>query len=285
MLANGIKQTTATTGTGSLALAAVTGYPKLSDAFPIGVRFAYTLLDAAGTFLEAGIGYLSDATTMVRARVAATFTGSSYANSAPTAVSLAGTTTVIATPHAATLESMLLNVDTTAAMRFLTSAARSVSTTGYAPSANVAVYTPHLHKCGSPIASLAVNVVTAVAGIAQIGLYACNENGLPGAALFKSGDIDVSTTGLKVVTLPAPMALPSGWYFTAFVGASGTLRVTGYTSNVSVVMGGSPCGLSAGLAQIECRTENTPGSQLPLSANPASSVNMGTPVPLVYLGV
>ncbi len=288
MLATGIKQTTATTGTGSLTLAAVSGAPKLSDAFPVGVRFAYTLLDEAGLFLEAGIGYLSDTTTLVRARVAATFTGSSYASSAPTAVALAGTTTVIATPHAATLESMMPTVDAISAgvMRYLSSAARTASTAATGPSTNLAYYPPYLHRCGSPVITLAVNVTTAIAGgMGQIGLYACNENGGVGALIFKSGDIDMSTTGVKVVTLPAPVALPSGWYYTGFVGNNGSLRVTGYTSNVTAVLGGTPCGFNSAMVQIECRTESAPGAQLPTTPNPVNALTIGTPMPLVYVGV
>ena len=67
MLANWVRATSSTTGTGNLTLSSVSGYPQPSGAFAVGQRWAYCLLDdSTGKPIEAGIGYLSAATTFVR---------------------------------------------------------------------------------------------------------------------------------------------------------------------------------------------------------------------------
>jgi hypothetical protein len=290
MLGDGIKQTTATTGSGALTLSAVTGYPKLSDVFAVGQLFSYTLLDSNGLLLEAGDGALTDATTMTRAKVCATFSGTTYANSAPSAISLSGTTTVVCTPHAATLESMLPTVDSQSASisRYLTSAHRNLATTTSGPSANNVQYMPFLLRCGAPVASLAVNVTTLGAGdTARAGLYVCNEKGYPGALLATTGSLDLSTTGVKGGTLAAPLFLPPGWYYTGFVASSGTPRLTAYSSGTSNQMGGSPLGFNSSLTAIELRTESVGSTALPATASTTSSAQaIGNIHPIiVHVGV
>ena len=69
-LADRVKETTTTTGTGNLALAgAVTGFQTFNTAFSTTKFFYYVLLDVNGTAWETGEGYLSGATTLVRNRV------------------------------------------------------------------------------------------------------------------------------------------------------------------------------------------------------------------------
>ncbi|MEH6435783.1 hypothetical protein [Massilia sp. DD77] len=284
MLANGIKQTTSTTGTGALTLSAVAGWPTFSAAFGLNRPLAYTLLDASGLFLEAGIGYLSGASTLVRAKVTATYSGGVYNDSNPTAINLSGTTTVLATPHAATLESVLPGIDPAAPNRYLTSAHRNNATTAAGPSTGLAYYMPHLHRCAARITALAVNVTTQVAGAtAQIGLYACGENGQPGALIAKSTDLDMSVLGLRTYSLPTPLFLPPGWYYTAYVGSSGSLRLTGYTGNVSNVIGPTPLGLNASLVPIDSRTESL--SEVSLPTTPAPTGTSNGAMAIVYLGV
>src|SRR3972149_1608813 len=97
MFANGIKETTATTGIGALTLSAVTGFVRFSQKHSIGADFPfpYSILDSIGAPLEGGIGYLSAASTMVRAKVLWTYSASVYLDVAPTALSLTGTNTII----------------------------------------------------------------------------------------------------------------------------------------------------------------------------------------------
>lgn len=291
MLGTGIKQTTATTGTGALTTTAVSGMPMLSDVFALNVPISYTLLDSAGLFIEAGIGYLSASTTFVRAIVSATFVAGVYNNVNPTAASLSGTTTIICTPHAATMESMLPTVDNQSASvnRFLTSAARNHSTAIAGPSTAQAVYVPFLLRTGAAIVSLSINVTTLVAAATgKAGIYACNEKGYPGAKLVETpSTFDMSATGLKTQTLSAPIFLPPGWYYTAYIGDTGSSRVTGYSSNVANIIGGHPMGFNTSLGGIDYRTEFPGTFNLPATANSTTSAQAigGGAGPIVYLGV
>jgi hypothetical protein len=291
MLGNAIKQTTATTGTGSLTLSAVTGYPMFSDAFPLNAMVSYCLLDSAGLFIEAGIGYLSSSSVLVRNTVRATFVSSVYNDANPTAASLSGATTVICAPHAATMESMLPTVDnqSSSVARYLLTASRSVSTTPVSLTALRLYHVPFLLRTAARVVSLSVSVTTLGAGsVIRAGLYACNEKGYMGALLATTGDLDGTTTGVKTGTLSSPVSLPPGWYFTSVV-SSATVSVTGYQSAVANVFGGGPLGFSTSAppVPIDYRYETLGSAVLPASANAtttASSVGAAH-IAAVYVGV
>lgn len=294
MLGNGIKQTTTSTGTGNLTLAAVTGYPKVSDVVPLLFPVAYSLLDASGLLLEEGIGHLSDSVTFVRSMVTATYSASTYsggpANTAtPSAVSLTGTTTLIVTPNAASLESMLPAVDRVSSINRVASPAnRNLNTSTLALTALRCHYMPSLLRIASPAVNLQINVTTpgAAGTVARLGIYAVLENGYIGPLLATTGDIDVSTTGLKVATLSAPVTLPPGWYYLALV-SSGAPTITAFVSNVANSLGGHPLGaVSGGLGQIEYRYETLASAVLPSAASASttlSQIGSGN-IPAVYVG-
>lgn len=68
LLADRVKDTTTTTGTGSLTVSgtAPTGYQSFNTAFGTDVRFYYAISSSGGSEWEVGIGYLSASTTLVR---------------------------------------------------------------------------------------------------------------------------------------------------------------------------------------------------------------------------
>jgi len=69
-LADRVKESTTTTGTGSLTLAgAVAQFESFNTAFGTANPFYYVITDANGTDWEVGTGELSDATTLVRTTV------------------------------------------------------------------------------------------------------------------------------------------------------------------------------------------------------------------------
>lgn len=91
-VADRVKETTNTTGTGDVTLAgAVAQFQSFNAAFGTNVYLYYTLIDANGVGWEVGRGYLSGSTTLVRQYVLA----SSNSGSAITLSS--GTHTVICT--------------------------------------------------------------------------------------------------------------------------------------------------------------------------------------------
>jgi len=69
-VADRVKETSTTTGTGSLALlGAVTQFRTFTSQFGLNVRFWYAIQGQTGSEWEVGIGYLSGTTTLVRERI------------------------------------------------------------------------------------------------------------------------------------------------------------------------------------------------------------------------
>jgi hypothetical protein len=65
-----VRETTTTTGTGNLTLAgAVSNFQTFNSAFGLNVVFHYTIEDNTNNAWEEGEGYLTNSTTLVRARV------------------------------------------------------------------------------------------------------------------------------------------------------------------------------------------------------------------------
>jgi len=69
-VADRVKETSTTTGTGSLTLAgAATGFQSFNTAFGLNKWIYYCIEDANGSAWEVGKGYLSGTTTLVRSIV------------------------------------------------------------------------------------------------------------------------------------------------------------------------------------------------------------------------
>lgn len=290
MLANGIKQTTTTTGTGNLTLSPVSGFPTFADAFAVNQPFSYGLIDSSGQPIEFGIGYLSNSSTLVRARVTATYSGGTYTQVSASVVSLSGTTTAICTPHAATVEAMPANVDNVSGSigRYLTSAGRTSAFVTTAPSTiNRLYYTPFVLRTGVVVSSLAINVATAQAScIAKAGIYACSADGYPGTLLVSAGNFDCSTTGFKALSTSASVFLPAGVYFTASVAqvAASNPNFTTYNNAVGNITGGSPFGFGAsGTVINDSRYETLAGGASLPSAASSGTTNITTS-PVVFVG-
>ncbi len=70
LVADRVRETTTTTGTGNITLAgAVTGFRTFNAAFGTNVLFYYVIDSDGGTEWEVGEGYLSGSTTLVRKEV------------------------------------------------------------------------------------------------------------------------------------------------------------------------------------------------------------------------
>lgn len=71
-VADRVKETSTTTGTGSLTLAgAATQFVAFSSRFAVNDVFEYAIVGQSGSEWEVGVGYLSGASTLVRDRVTA----------------------------------------------------------------------------------------------------------------------------------------------------------------------------------------------------------------------
>jgi hypothetical protein len=102
MLADRVKESSTTTGTGNITLGGTTtGYQTFNTAFGTSVEFYYVIDDGAGN-LEIGIGHLSSSTTLVRDKVL-------YSTNANALVSFAaGTKTVYCDCPAEYLEQAII---------------------------------------------------------------------------------------------------------------------------------------------------------------------------------
>lgn len=283
MLGNGIKQSTTTTGTGNLTLSLVSGFRPLSASFAVGQPFAYALLDSTGVLLESGIGELVSASEMVRARISST----AASEDAPSVVSLTGTTTVIATPNAATLETMAPTVDGQSAgvNRMVTTAHRNTAVTSQGMTTLRLSYVPFLLRNGGVVNALNINVGTAGAAgkVARLGLYACNEKGYPGTRLVSTADFAIDSTGMKINSV-TPTFLPPGWYFAASV-SDGAPSIFMHTAG-NAAIGGSPFGYST-TSTIDFRYEILADTNLPSAASATTTAvaNGAQHLPMVYVGV
>ena len=97
MIGDWVKETTTTTGTGTVTLAgAESGYCSFSDLWADGFVVRYQIIDANGTSREAGYGTLGGSgTTLSRDTVIETLVGGTYDASSPAALTLTtGTHTV-----------------------------------------------------------------------------------------------------------------------------------------------------------------------------------------------
>lgn len=97
MLANGVKETTVTTGTGVVTLAATPGFARFSQAFAANDTVSYAIRD--GNNWEWGIGVVGTGNTLARTTITATFVSNVYTNIAATAINLSGNAEVFCGLH------------------------------------------------------------------------------------------------------------------------------------------------------------------------------------------
>jgi len=219
MLGNWIKQTTTTTGTGSLTLSAATGYPTFADQFAVNQPLYYNILDSTGAPIECGIGKLTSSTVLARTQVLQTYTGGTFTNIGATAVSLsAGTYTVVC---AAVMQqggvTSFPGITSVATLRAMIAYPFVGSANVKALTLNTPAFMPVRIDAGKGVSALGIEVTT-LGGTGsdkvRCGLYPVNADGSPGDLIAQSGDMLPNTTGLKSATLVGgTMNVPPGWYY------------------------------------------------------------------------
>lgn len=141
-VADRVKETTTTTGTGTLNLAgAVTGFQTFVAGVATGNTCPYTILDANGTAWEVGIGTVTDATpdTLARTTFLASSTGSAISLSAGTHTVFCGW------PAAYGLGSAFAQQAVTPGGRLTLESGIPVSTSDQSSKTTV-YYTPYIHN-------------------------------------------------------------------------------------------------------------------------------------------
>lgn len=95
---NLVKETTATTGTGTITLTAVTGWARFGSAYAVSDVVPYAIED--GNNKEVGLGTVGASNTLARTTVLATLVAGTYDDTSPVAITLSGGATVFSGPIA-----------------------------------------------------------------------------------------------------------------------------------------------------------------------------------------
>lgn len=227
MIANWVKASTTTTGTGTLTLSSVAGYPRPSDAIATGVHVQYTILTSAGD-LEAGVGTVSAGNTLTRDLITSTWAGGVYTSVAPSALSLpAGTHEVIITQTAAnTFNAAEYPQSVIANSNFVS---QHIAGAGSAQNCSNATYVgqqtayPFVLTTAGVLTGFACQVSVLGASDNFFALYQCAPNGGPGKRIaHHTTAINTGSTGYKTAAAAANVRVTPGAYWMGWLTVSGT---------------------------------------------------------------
>jgi len=212
--------TTTTTGTGSLSLTSISGWPTLDDIAGQSRAFRYDILDdATGAPLASGIGTLSASTTLARGANESTYASGAYTPLGSVMSLAAGTKRVILTAMANDVSPALPTVQGSFGQKLVLPEGLWPSNQTATLTANVVFASCLRWSSARPLSSLACQISTAQgtgSDRLQLGVYACKENGLPGNLICRTGDILPNSTGLKTAVLSGgTIELPPAFYWFA----------------------------------------------------------------------
>lgn len=272
MLANGVKETTTTTGTGTVTLAAVTGSVRFSQAFSTGDIASYAIKD--GDNWEWGIGTVGAGNTLARTTIIATLVAGTYTATSASAITLSGSADVLCAEHTG---NVIAGVTPRNGTRFIPGHLTNQILLN-------AVATSTGNVCAMPftaprrkfqVNSLGLTITTLGAGgTVVLGIYSDN-NGVPGT-LLTSCTIDSSTTGRKSATVSTALRLvPGQMYWVALLGLTTTCNVLSIPATEAIIDAGYQ--LSSSQYQPFCYYRLTSQSSLPSSLASAIQFYGGTP--------
>lgn len=222
MLANWVKESTATAGTGTINLGgAAAGHIPFSAAFATGDRVLYSITD--GNDREIGIGTLTSGSpwTLARTQVLQTLVAGTYDDTAPAAIALSGAATVGIDMASQSIEPDLLGAPIMSGGFHLPPNATQYNNNGkgggeFGASAGRIVLAPLVLPTPTKITAIGAQISTASAGgNFRVGIYAGKRNGDAGALLADSGNLSTTSTGAVFSTLGTPLWLPAGNYYAA----------------------------------------------------------------------
>ena len=230
MLANGVKETTTTTGTGTVTLSAVTGYPRFSQVLSVGQFVDYAIQD--GNNWEWGVGKVAASNTLERTLITAKFDGGTYSKYPASPLSLSGSATVFCTITAERAGDSMGNVRTGSFQAGVVGSAHLVQTevfgSTYAISANRVTYIPFVWPPGAQRFIKGFKLHVTAAGTAtkmRIGvLKPLRETLTSIELLMQTSDIAVTTTGTKSISLASPIVIAEPRVMLAVI-ADGTVTL------------------------------------------------------------
>lgn len=249
MLANGAKETTTTTGTGTVTLSAVTGYPRFSQVLSVGQYVDYAIQD--GNNWEWGVGKIGASNTLDRTLITAKFESGTYSKTPATGLSLSGSATVFCAI-----------TDATAGIAYggplsggWVSNALIVQQTAYLQNSNFnhpdkVIFSPWAWPAGVDRVAKGARIRVGSVGTAtkmRIGVlqYGATQSG--NVLITQTADIDVTATGVKSASFLQPVALPLARYGLCVIlnGTCTLLRAEGFVPDMAQISSISPFGRRA----------------------------------------
>lgn len=270
MLANGVKETTATTGTGMVTLSQQSGFVRFSDVFSVGRPVHYAIQD--GNNWEWGIGEVGASNTLLRSTILATLSSGVYDEASPSALSLSGSAVVMC---AGTTQAMMRPCLIAAgsyinAVTIPANYMDSADFGGLLLTANRTYVHPVLLATAGPIKKLGVEVSTAATGsTVAVGLFEFRPDGEPGRTLA-AVEVSGAATGNQLATLANPLLLPPGWYWAGLL-SDGAPTIRGTTAIIS-----PSCGKTAN-RWVRYNYFNQEGSYAPFGATAYANKSIGSP--------
>ena len=249
MLANGAKETTTTTGTGTVTLTAVTGFPRFSQVLSVGQFVDYAIQD--GNNWEWGVGRVAAGNTLERTLITAKFDGGTYSKNPATALSLSGGATVFCSITDATdgvAFSGPLGVKWVANALIVQSTAYLQNSSFNHP--DKVIFFPWAWPAGVDRVAKGVRIRVGTVGTAtkmRIGVVQYGATQGANVLITQTGDIDITSTGVKSASFPAPVALPLARYGLCAIlnGASTLLRSEGFLPDMAQISSTNPFGRRA----------------------------------------
>jgi hypothetical protein len=237
MLGNGAKETTTTSGTGTVTLSAVTGSPRFADVFSTGVIVPYAIND--GNNWEWGYGTVSASNTLARSVILATYVSGTFSRSAPSAITLSG--------GSSSVYCALLQESVQENMPALSSAAGVKGIhggpIGVAVSGTIAITANRLYIVPISLQGYAgvctgfrlwVNSAGAASTTIRLGLYQIGTDGYPGKLLVSTSTQAVDATGYFSVAASANTWISSGNYFLGIVSdGAPTIAANGAAASIN----------------------------------------------------
>lgn len=241
MLANWVKESTGTIGTGTISLGgAEAGHVPFSAAFVTGSMVLYSIED--GNNRETGLGLLASGSpwTLARTKVFETLVGGVYDGAPASAIALSGAAKVFVADAV-----QAFGPNTVTAPGMTSGVLRPPSVLGYnysgkaggefSSSAGRIVLQPFTAFTPLKITALGANVTTASAGgLFRIGIYTKTYDHKPGALIVDSGNLSTTATGQILATLGSPLYLPAGRYFAADAVDNTTAAASGMRSSAAM---------------------------------------------------
>jgi len=244
MLANWVKESTATTGTGDITLGgAPSGFIPFSQVFRDGQAVYYTIEDGANR--EIGIGTYN-AGVLSRTTVLETLEGGTYTGpeGSPSPITLSGSATVMVSDSASFFQQGAYKKSTPEGYGHGIIGDNLIGFNAYdavIPAADTLYLVPYLISSYITVDELWVNVVTAgnSGEVAKAAIYDADVVARrPVNKICETGDILIDATGITRSALSVPVTLTPGWYYVGLATNSSVVKFRGHHTQAGGQLGG-----------------------------------------------